>query len=153
MHRVIQTALARSPAERFQTAQEFADALTAQDRSSSDHSEVNAEAASALSDKSHHKRAESFASSLNSVRIHLTESVRSHAAIAIAGAAFLTLSAAAFAVTRTESFKGWTGGRPDSTKFVVLPFPVPGGSQVAAGIYDYLAEWRGLPLVADTRVT
>ncbi|HKR09278.1 MAG TPA: serine/threonine-protein kinase [Gemmatimonadaceae bacterium] len=153
MDRVVETALARNPAERFQTAQEFADALTAQDHSSSDKTKVNVDGTTAPSDSSRLDRRESFASTLDSVRIHLIESVRSHTAIAVAAVAVLTLSAAAYGVTRTESFRGWVGAGHDSTKFVVLPFSGPGGSQVAANLYDRLAEWRGLKLVADTRVT
>ena len=140
----IEKALQRDPRDRYPTAKEFVAALC----------DPGAQAASPIASTV-------IADDLASARSHHTWSslaarIRSHPKVAAGSVAGVLAIAIGLGVGgRSDKLFAFGGGVPlDTARFVVVPFAGPDhvGDQVAASLYDAFTEWRGLPLVPDTRV-
>jgi serine/threonine protein kinase/tetratricopeptide (TPR) repeat protein len=179
MDDVVTKALARSPIDRFQTAQEMVTALGAGDRASAD--SVSADSRRAVqpmpSTQSHASGPKKYDS--EEVRIALlahtagtgksvsfTDSIthpswvgriRKHRVAIAVGSGVLLIVAAAAARDEIPSIRNsFFASSPDSTRVALLPF-AGGASQrerdrITNGLYAALSEWQGLRLASNEDV-
>jgi serine/threonine protein kinase len=163
---VVMKALARSPNDRYQTAQEFATALTVGSKAGGD-----SRASASEGGKQTHV-GPALPGQLVEAERGPPPRERSRdrwlARLNMTGSsAFIILSLVAIAVAPATfsavKRQGWTvpGLKPsvDSSLFVVLPFAGPAGAsgnvggQAADALYEALQAWEGLNLVPDLKVS
>ncbi|HZF71874.1 MAG TPA: hypothetical protein VEZ51_00480, partial [Gemmatimonadaceae bacterium] len=175
MDDAVTTALARTPSERFPTAQEFATALTrsalplstmsvrggvfAPARPLIATTGVNANVDETFFQPitAREDAVARFRSSVDGAsRWQWLAAVRAHPkTVAAAGigvaAALFALSSIARPAIRSPRFGGVA---LDTARFAVLPFFGTGhsGARFSSDLYDEFSVWHGLPLVSDTRV-
>ena len=177
MNNAVTTALARSAADRFPTAQEFVGALThTADPAPPPHAPADNLIPSGMPirerdttpnlDETHFRPVTARRSVVERLGLGNAGAVsgvrrlsRKHVglvlgAVALVGSAALALKVAP---TRMPSVFG-SATALDTARFVVIPFAATGNAgkddatRATEGIYDALTKWNGLPLVTDTRV-
>jgi eukaryotic-like serine/threonine-protein kinase len=145
---VVGRALARSPGDRYPTAQEFVEALLCGPVEISPKPVTPA------------RQTEIVAPSVSTGALSGYRALRSRPAFATALVAVPLLAVALVLTLNHIRSRGTFGGATtDASRFVVLPFgPLEAGDNTAAGervadrFYDAFSDWDGLPIVPDTRV-
>jgi hypothetical protein len=178
----VTTALAKSPDQRHQTAQEFATALTAADTTSAEpHPGEHLAAwehhsAHASPQDAHPKKYSSEEVRLamamargEGIGKHISfggdgsrapwlARIKKHRIPVAVGAGLLLIAAAAMGKDRISSLRNSLfASDVDSTRVALLPFagnaPQQERDRITAGLYASLSEWRGLDLVSDQDVS
>ena len=152
----IERALQREPRDRFPTAKEFVAALCPPP--SFQRTSVGASPAAneppvrtIESAQTTPATSASFASAIPGARLSRT-------ALASTAAGILALALALFLAPKPSKLRSVFSATPtlDSSRIVILPLADQGGAHVggvvAERMYDAFSQWRGLALVADTKV-
>ena len=161
---VLTKALARSPSDRYPTAQEFVTALygpgvRTNQLADSQRVEMSKATGTGVEGPPARTREASPAkpTSRSTAWIGWARQRRTVIALAIAAVVIVFGVAASLRTTRVRAILD-SGPPVDSARIAVLPFAEMGvgasglGAAVSAQLYDALSQWQGLPLVADTRV-
>jgi tRNA A-37 threonylcarbamoyl transferase component Bud32/tetratricopeptide (TPR) repeat protein len=141
---VTERALARSPSERFQTAQDLVDAIPAAQPTVSGWRTVSRTARGAVRDRSAAK---------------LREWMRTHLLLAVALAVVVAAILGVSAFSAWSSVRGGVVSRPDSARIAVFPMltesaPDNGlAARVTDRLYEAFGHWDDLTLVSDAQVS
>jgi eukaryotic-like serine/threonine-protein kinase len=157
----IRKSLARDPADRFQTATEFVEALCAQEVVGADVSRAiptppprNAAPAPPPT-KAHAPTPDAM---MHGMRTAVADSIRNHRSSVIGASALLAvMAAAAFSGPMIDRVSAAFGGAPiDSARVLVLPLAARDsalGRAISERFYDAFRGWSDLAIVPDTKVS
>ncbi|HET9636831.1 MAG TPA: serine/threonine-protein kinase [Gemmatimonadaceae bacterium] len=150
--RVVDNALARAPADRFQTAQDFADALTNPDHAKPTRWSGGIRHESKVNQSLKTDRPLPVAASIRAARFTLSEAIRSHRRVAAVGTAVALLAALRFAAVRFQPI-GDLFAPPLSAERVAM-IPLAGDAtatdrdRISSAISSALGNWRGFRVVS-----
>ena len=159
MDDVVSTALARSPNDRYQAAQDLANALNGPLAIVAAERTIAPPAPASIAPSQGSYEDDEITGEFISQRGWIAR-IRPHRTPLAAAAVFLLVAATIVVTVRPVGFRSLFRMNPplDSSRFVILPFAslnpadARGGVRVSDRLYDAFTAWEGAPIVPDTRV-
>jgi serine/threonine protein kinase/tetratricopeptide (TPR) repeat protein len=145
---VVEDTLARSPSERFQTAQDFADALSNHGKSKLAPGNASSPSERRNSRETAIGQPRSFIGAIRATKENLSQSIRTHRWMATAVASVAIIAALGFAATRSNAITGLFARRISPERIAILPLvgdaSAPERARIGSAVYSALGEWRGV---------
>jgi tetratricopeptide (TPR) repeat protein len=159
MDEVVSTALARSPNDRYQAAQDLATALNGPLPLAAAERTIAPFAPASIAPSQGPYEDDEITGEFISQRGWI-DRLRPHRTPLVAAVVFLLAAATIIVTVRPAGFRSVFRMNPalDSSRFVILPFAslnpadARGGVRVSDRLYDAFTAWEGAPIVPDTRV-